>query len=231
MNSTLKIAVAAVAVVVAGSACGPVAVAPSSAAALSSAARPTPTPTTAPSTTSSPTAAPTPSPNLLDTSTWPTYVSERYGFSIAHPADWTARPATRAYAAPADAETTATEGFIAPAATVFVSAWSVVVTPGISADAWIQTYCPKITDPCTGIPGRAVAVSMDGHAGLLVRFTGDVEAFILVNNRMYIVAEWRPDNDQADLHYASGTLLVEGFLSTMRLLPGGPAPSATPRPS
>jgi hypothetical protein len=85
-----------------------------------------------------------------------------------------------------------------------------------------------VTSPCTGIPGRTVAASMDGHAGLLVRFTGDVEAFILVNNRMYVVAEWRPDNDQTDLKYPSGTLLVEDFLSTMRLLPGGPGASASP---
>jgi hypothetical protein len=72
---------------------------------------------------------------------------------------------------------------------------------------------------------------MDGHAGSLVPFTGDVEAFILVNNRMFVVGEWRPDNDQTDLKYASGTLLVEDFLSTMHLLPGGPAPSTSPRPS
>jgi hypothetical protein len=189
----------------------------------------TPSPTVTAS-APAPTPSPQPSPTLR-TATWTTYVSTHYGFSIAHPADWTVRPATRTYATPADAPTTATEGFIAPAQTVFVSAWSVAVAPGTSAEPWIQAYCPKQTSPCTGIPGRAVAVSMDGHAGQLVVFTNDVEAFILVNNRMYVVAEWRPDNDQTDLHYASGTLLVEDFLSTMRLLPGGPAPSVTPRPS
>jgi hypothetical protein len=127
---------------------------------------------------------------------------------------------------------TSTEGFIAPADAVLVSAWSVAVAPGTSAAAWIQTYCPKVTAPCIGIPARTVAVSMDGHAGSLVRFTDDVEAFVLVNNRMYIVGEWRADNDQANLAgYASGTLLVKYFLSTMHLLPGGPAPSASPRPS
>ena len=127
---------------------------------------------------------------------------------------------------------TTTEGFIAPGNTVLVSAWSVAVAPGTSAQAWIQTYCLKVTPPCTGIPARTVAVSMDGHAGSLVRFTEDVEAFVLVNKRMYIVAEWQADNDQADLAgYASGTLLVEDFLSTMHLLPGGPAASASARPS
>jgi hypothetical protein len=171
-----------------------------------------------------PTPSPQPSPTLR-TATWTTYVSNRYGYTIAHPADWTVRPATGTYAAPADAPTTVTDGFIAPGQTVYASVWSVAVAPGTSAAAWIQAYCPKQTSPCTGIPGRAVAVSMDGHPGELVVFTNDVEAFILVNNRMYVVAEWRPDNDQTDLHYASGTLLVEDFLSTMHLLPGGARPS------
>jgi hypothetical protein len=186
-----------------------------------------------PAVTPSP-APPTPSPQASPTprtASWMTYTSDRYGFSIGHPSDWTERPAIRAWAPPVDPMTTATEGFVAPGATVLVSAWSVAVAPGTSAEAWIQAYCPKVTSPCTGIPARTVTVSMDGHPGLLVRFTGDVEAFILVANRMYVVAEWRPDNDQTDLHYASGTLLVEDFLSTMHLLPGGPGASATPKPS
>jgi hypothetical protein len=128
--------------------------------------------------------------------------------------------------------TQATEGFIAPDAAVLVSAWSVAVPPGTSANTWIQTYCPKSTAPCTAIQARAVPVNMDGHAGVLVPFTSDVQAFILVGNRMYVVAEWRPEFDQSVLTYGSGRLLVEGYLSTMHLLPGGPAPSAaTPRPS
>lgn len=175
--------------------------------------------------------------------TWPTYTSNRYGFSIGHPSNWTVRPAASTWALPVgkgsagaggaeDPMGTATEGFIEPAQSVLVSAWSVAVVPGTSAAAWIQTYCPKETAPCTGIPARTVAVSMDGHAGSLVSFSDDVEAFILVNNRMYIVGEWRADNDQAHLAgYASGTLLVEDFLSTMHLLAGGPAPSASPQPS
>lgn len=188
-----------------------------------------PSPTVTPSApASTPSPQPTPTPR---TATWTSYTSDRYGFSIAHPADWTVRPATAAWASGANPMTTTTEGFIAPGATVLVSAWSVAVAPGTSAETWIQTYCPKVTSPCTGISSRTVPVSMDGHAGLLVTFTGDVEAFILVNNRMYVVAEWRPDNDQTDLHYASGTLLVEDFLSTMHLLPGGPTPSVSPRPS
>ncbi len=126
---------------------------------------------------------------------------------------------------------TSTEGFIAPGQAILASAWSVAVAPGTSAAAWIQTYCPKATSPCTGIPARTVAVTMDGHAGSLVTFTDDVEAFFLVNNRMYIVAEWLTPTDPAVLSYGGGTKLVDDYVSTMHLLPGGPAPSISPRPS
>ena len=129
-------------------------------------------------------------------------------------------------------ESSATENLNSPDGQVRTSAWSVAVKPGTSAEAWVQAYCPKSTSPCTGIQARAVAVSMDGHAGLLVPFTDDVQAFILVDNRMYVVAEWRPNSDGTVATYGGGQRLVEDYLSTMRLLPGGPAPSAsTPRPS
>jgi len=213
---------------------------------------PSPSPTSgslsSPSATAS-TIAPTPnaqpSPTAL-TSGWTTYTSNRYGFSIGYPSNWALRPAVSTWVAPpanalssraglggaGDPMGTSTEGFTGPGSSILVSAWSVAVAPGTSAVAWIQAYCPKITTACTGIPGRMVAVSMDGQAGSLVRFTDDVEAFVLVNNRMYVVAEWRPDIDQTTSPYGSGTNLVEGYLSTMHLLPGGPAPSgATPRPS
>ena len=54
-----------------------------------------PTPSPAVSIAPSPSAPPTASPSAdpLDTATWKTYVSSRYGFSIAHPAGWAEVPA------------------------------------------------------------------------------------------------------------------------------------------
>jgi len=187
--------------------------------------------------------SPSPQPSVATgTATWTTYTSNRYGFTIGHPANWTERPATSTWALPAgngsagaggpdDPMGTSTEGFIAPGQAILASAWSVAVAPGTSAATWIQTYCPKATSPCTGIPAQTVAVSMDGHAGSLVRFSDDVEAFVLVNNRMYIVGEWLADKDPTVAGYGGGTKLVEDYLSTMHLLPAGSAPSASPRPS
>lgn len=201
-----------------------------------------PGPTPAP-TPSAPPPSASPQPSLASgTATWTTYTSNRYGFSIGHPANWTERPATSTWALPAgngsagaggpdDPMGTSTEGFIAPGQTILASAWSVAVAPGTSAEAWIQAYCPKATTPCTGIPTGSVPVTMDGHAGSLVRFGDDVEAFVLVNNRMYVVAEWVTDTDPVVSPYGGGTKLVEDYLSTMHLLPGGPAASASPGPS
>ena len=110
------------------------------------------------------------------------------------------------------------------------------IKAGTSADAWIQAYCQVVEpdSPCTALQSLTVVASMDGHAGRLVLFKGDTQAFILVGNRMYVVACWRPESDPTVAPFGGARRLIEGFLSTMRLLPGGPAspaPSATPRPS
>jgi hypothetical protein len=236
MNSYARLAVAALTIVVviggaiylfaprAGVGVGP----PATAA-------PSLTPSAAPSASQSASSTALPP---LDTTGWTTYTSARYGFSIGHPAAWTLLPSDRAYAFPADAThccpPPGTETFQTPAGDLGVSTWSVAVTPGTTAESWMKAYCLKNTTPCNDIPGQAIAVSMDGHAGSLVAFTNDVQAFTLVGDRMYVVAAWRPDKDATVLAYTSGTRLVESFLSTIHLLPGGPAspaPSATPRPS
>ena len=199
-------------------------------------------PTPAPTASVSP-PSPSPQPSVATgTASITTYTSNRYGFSIGHPADWTERPAISTWALPPgngsagaggpdDPMGTSTEGFIAPGGAVLVSAWSVAVAQGTSAAAWIQAYCPKATSPCTGIPARTVAVTMDGHAGSLVTFSDDVEAFFLVHNRMYIVGEWLTPTDPPVMTYGGGAQLVKNFVSTMHLLPGGPAASTSPGPS
>ena len=190
-----------------------------------------------PSPTAPPSATPTtrPSPSPIDTATWTTYVSARYGFSIGHPADWSEHPADHDWTFAADAADTSSppaftawETFAAPDDTIDISAWSVAVTPGTTLGAWLQAYCPlaENTSPCATIQDRAVAVTVDGHVGLLVPFNEDTQAFILVDNRMYVVASWRPAGQYDSLR------LLQAYLSTLHLLPGGPAPAATtPRPS
>ena len=231
MNRTLRAAFAAM-VVVAVVACGPAVVAPASVAPSLAVAPPT----TAPSPTLSPTAAPTLSPNLLDTSTWTTYVSKRYGFSIAYPVDWHSDSADHDWTLAKDAvwPNTATEHFELPIENegVGVSVWSVAVAPGTSVDSWLLGYCQKNNVDCTGILDQAVAATMDGHPGSLVTFDDVPHAIFLVDGRIYAIACWLADDDPTVLKYSGSKRLVEAFVSTMDLLPGGPAPSATtPSPS
>jgi hypothetical protein len=198
-------------------------------------------PSASPSAVPSPTAAASATQGPLDTTGWTTYTSTRYGFSIGHPASWIELPSNHVYAFPADAAIPCcpppgSETFHTPADDVGVSAWSLGITPGTSIDAWIQAYC-KIAEsdsPCTALQSQTVAASMDGHAGRLVLFNGDTQAFILVGNRMYVVGCWRTESDPTVAPFGGARRLLEGYLSTMRLLPGGaasPASSATPRPS
>jgi hypothetical protein len=193
-----------------------------------------PSPTASPSAPApSPSAQPTPF--SIDTTTWTTYTSARYGFSIGHPADWYVHTtATRDWTYPADAtvdmSSTALETFVSPDSSIAAAAWSVAVQPGTTVDTWLQAYCPLAESPstsCAAIQGLTFPVSMDGHAGSLVRFAEDTQAFFLVKNRMYVVAIWQSE----DFIPGGVSRLLEAYLSTMHLLPGGPAPSATPRPS
>jgi hypothetical protein len=116
-----------------------------------------------------------------------------------------------------------------------MSIWSVALPAGTTADAWIQDYCQvmEADSPCTALQGT-VPASMDGHAGRLVLFKSDTQAFIPVGDRMYVVACWRSENEPSVVPFGGATRLVEAYLSTMHLSPGGPAssaPSATPRSS
>ncbi|MFI5261451.1 MAG: hypothetical protein ACHQZR_02700 [Candidatus Limnocylindrales bacterium] len=198
----------------------------------------TPSPAVSPSAPApSPSTGPTPTPYSIDTTTWTTYTSARYGLSIGHPADWYVHTtATRDWTYPADAavnmESTALETFVNGDSTIATAAWSVAVQPGTTLDTWLQAYCPLAesfaSSDCATMSGRTVAASMDGHAGSLVRFTQDTQAFFLVNDRIYVVAIWQPE----DFIPGGVSRLLEAYLSTMHLLPGGPAPSGTsPSPS
>jgi hypothetical protein len=197
-----------------------------------SAPSPTPTPSQ-PSPT--PSTQPSPSPYAIDPATWTSYTSTRYGFTIGHPADWTVRPATRGWSFPADATadpySTAVEAFIAADQTIAAAGWSVTVPRGTAADAWILSYCLKTEGDalsCPAIKGRSVTVTVDGHAGSLLSFGQDTQAFILIQNRMYVVAIWQPE----DFIPGGVSRLLEAYVSTMHLLPGGPSPAVTsPQPS
>jgi hypothetical protein len=205
---------------------------------------PTQAPTTSPSASPmlalspSPTAA-TPSPGPLsggdggnrnkarsdgiDIGAWTEYRSARYPLAIRRPAGWTVRPSDHVWTLAKDAawDNTASDSFIAPDGTVRVSAWSVAVKPGTKLTSWIATYCAKNTRPCTGIQDRATPVyaeRWDRHPGILVPFDGDVQAFFMNgDDRVWIVAIWRPESDPSVMEYGGARRLLEAFALSLFL--------------
>jgi hypothetical protein len=193
--------------------------------------RPSPASTSRPS----PTPTPSPTPSLLDTSTWVEYASDRYGFNISRPADWTEDRATRNWTFENDLDTTAnlesTEHFNNPEGSVGVSAWSVPVTPGTTLESWLEAYCAAQNgQDCTGIADRAVPVQAgDGHSGLgLYGPETDTMAFFISGDRIYVAAVWRGETDPNVAPYGGAWRLLRSFVSTMTFeaRPASPSPSS-----
>jgi hypothetical protein len=195
-----------------------------------------PTPQPSPRATAAPTATTGASPTVapIDTSAWTIYASGRNWLSVAHPSDWTEEPADHAWTLPADGAwpNTGADKFQSPDGTIAAAAWSVLVPPGTTLEGWIADYCPLNTSPCTGIAARAVPITTraDQRAGLLVPFEGDVQAFFLDSDRIYVVAIWRGDADPNLAQYGGGRRLLEAFASTLCMTCASPAGS-TPRPN
>ena len=197
---------------------------------------PSPSPTVQQSPTASPTAD---LEGPIDTTRWTTFESDRYGFTIGHPADWTAFPADHDWTLAEDAAnylSTGQEVFRPPSDNVRVSAWSVALDPGTIVDelpseveAWIEgEYCQFADSvPCTGIGDRAVALCVearDCHPGLLVPFDRDVLAFFTGGayaGQMVVVAVWWEESAPAVAEYGGSQRLLEGFLATMGVCTAG----------
>jgi hypothetical protein len=197
-------------------------------------------PTTSPTPTP-PAASETPSPTnvgTLDTSQWIAYTSERYGFDIKRPPNWSETPSDHVWQLSESAEIppSAGEHFVYEGLGVDmgvgVSTWSVALAAGTSLDAWIQTYCGSAAQLCPAnmsLDRSSPITTADGHAGVI--FAGpseDSRAFVLVYDRVYIISVWRTDSDPSVIEFGGGRRLVASYVSTLTLRPGGPAPEASP---
>jgi hypothetical protein len=183
---------------------------------------------------------PTPSPSTptaspISTTSWSTYQSDRYGFSIGYPSDWTSAPADHDWTLAgdgADWRSTGQEVFRAPNNAIRVSAWSIPVDRGATpetseaVEAWVVAYCNASANTgCDQIHDRAVPLCVearDCHPGLLVPFEGDVQAFFtggIYGDTMVVVAVWWGESDPAVAPYGGARRLLEAFLSTMQVWP------------
>ena len=195
-----------------------------------STASPTPVPTQTAVATSTPTLDPT------DTSAWTTFESDRYGFTIKHPDDWTEDRSDHDWTFENDLEawtSTGPDSFFNQGARqdmgVRVSVWSVQVAPGTTAVSWLQTWCDA-TSPtgCAGLPAVVVSAETgDGHAGVLSQF-GDTMAAFVDGTTVYVVALWRSENDPSVLPYGGARRLIEAYISTLILPAASPTGSPSP---
>ncbi|HEY4227433.1 MAG TPA: hypothetical protein VGM49_03775 [Candidatus Limnocylindrales bacterium] len=192
-----------------------------------------PSASTAP-TALTPTALASPTLAPLDTSSWFLYVSRWNWLGVQYPRGWTAIDADHAWSLNTDAAwpNTAADRYVSPDGRVTAASWSVVVEPGTDLLAWIDAYCSLNTSPCTGIQDRAVPVIADDKlhvSGLLIPFNGNVQAFFLDVDRIYVVAVWKPDSDPGLAQFGGGRRLVEAMSASMCFTCAYPNGS-TPRP-
>lgn len=202
---------------------------------------PTPSPTEAPSPTVAPTPTPTPAPTPIDTSTWTSFASATYAFSLLHPDDWTINPSTHVWTLEEDGaefggtENAAAEIFHSADGGLGISAWSVAVEPGTTLEDFVAAYCEMNTTPCTDIQGRAepiVAEGGDPYSGVLVPFEGDIQAFFptwydegasesiwtqpaSAEGQIYAIASWRPEGE------SDSRRLIEEFVRSLCIGCGG----------
>jgi hypothetical protein len=68
---------------------------------------------------------------------------------------------------------------------------------------------------------------MDGHPGTMYIIGSFPHAVFVVDDRVYVVAGWRSDDDGAVAAFGGSIRLVDAFVSTMHLAEAG---AATPSP-
>lgn len=189
-------------------------------------ATPSPTASATPSISRSlsPTAPASASPTVdligdwLDTSRWTTYVSERYKFTIGHPATWTVIESTHIWDQETDSinwDSGALEAFVPPDNTIsiYLAAWSVDVDPATTLAEWVQAFCDKYVASCTDIEGMSepAFANAGDREGILFSWDDGMTAFFPTwydeaepgsiweqpaptDGRIYIVESGRPDN-------------------------------------
>lgn len=170
---------------------------------------------------------------------WTAFDSERYGFTIGHPADWTVTYADHDWTFATDAgkrPSTGQEVFRSPTGDITVSAWLVPYEPDSiqlftpegwpDVQRWVeQQYCQQTGESdCAGIGDRAVQMcneARDCHPGLLVPFEDNVQAFFTGGGYegMVVVAVWRAESDPQVAPYGGARQLLESFLRTMDVCP------------
>lgn len=118
----------------------------------------------------------------LDTATWATYASERYGFTIGHPASWTVIESTHAWDQATDSinwDSGALETFVAPDESIYLAAWSVDVDPATTLAEWVQAFCDHYVSSCIDLAHMTEPASANGgdRQGILFAWDDGMTTF------------------------------------------------------
>jgi hypothetical protein len=175
-----------------------------------------PSPTTAAAIVPSPYASVEPP---VDTTSWLPFTSKLYGFTVAHPADWTVEPASGHWslANSADANEdilTSPSGPPSPTGPPNLQVVELRIPSGMTADAFIQAYIEiaHVSD-CYPSGSQLPQTTIDGHAASIA-YGGCVqryyfaEAIAFIGNRIWIFNLHGPDRS-----------LIVPFLSTVKIDP------------
>jgi hypothetical protein len=174
--------------------------------------------------TPSPTASPSSSVTLRMTER---FESELYGYSIGHPADWTVQPGSELWSPTEDKE----EAFdrISLGQSLSFRAGSAVLPDGVSADEWIMQHLTETRYlPCGPPRSTLEAVLIDGRPGRLRDSCGEVEATVVVGDRVYLFTYFLGSRE--DPEPSGGRPVFDAFAATIRLTPETAERPASPTP-
>ena len=170
-----------------------------------------PTPT-APSASSSAARTPVPSPTV-DPTNWTPVTSSIYGFSAAHPADWTSQPAAGNSASAPGADSNP-DIFWSPSGWPEFAGFEFKVPAGKTADAFIQDFvADAVIHACYPAPNQWTQTTIDGHPASIA-YAGCNEHFyfaqatVVIGTRIWFFDLYGPDRS-----------LIVPFLTTVKIDP------------
>ena len=168
-----------------------------------------------------------PAPSPADTSTWVRFTSNRYGYSMCIPPDWTVTSGAVPWLPiTSDPDATGAEDiFVAPAPdTSRLNVTSALLPAGMSEDQWLASYVanlpPGWPKECWPDPPNWGRVTVDGYPGAIHGGMSDcnfTEALVFVDGRLYEIAVTPNPNSLTSKVFDWGQFYA--FLDTVKLDP------------
>lgn len=163
---------------------------------------------------------PAPPPPALDTA----FTSNRYGYSLSHPAGYTAKQAKKSVRnMDPDPAGTEVDTIVNDSARLVV--WSAKLASGQTADAWAKAFCTarrnQWTQPCDGAPGNWFEVPLASGTARLMVDGESVGTYVNADSRMFMATATK--GDRVYVIQMDGLLnenLFLAILASMTLDPG-----------